>query len=202
MSLGDFSSLLSLAEARSIVVLSDEVYRLLEYDSEDQLPSACDLSASAVSVGVMSKSFGLAGLRVGWIATRNERVRRAVAEVKDYLSLCNSAPSELLAALALRQREKVLGRTREILMQNLELLDTFFARNAKHVDWQRPRAGPLGFPRLLRGSALQFCDEVLAKTGVLLLPSDCYGFGDSHFRIGFGRRNMPEALDRLEWFLG
>jgi aspartate/methionine/tyrosine aminotransferase len=189
------------ADERGIALFSDEVYRGLELDGEAP-PAACELSPNAVSLGVLSKSFGLAGLRIGWIATRNARVRDAVARYKDYLTICNSAPSEFLAEVALRQRSTLLARNRALTGANRALLDAFFARRAGAFAWVRPRAGPIAFPRLTGDEGADaFCDRLVHEAGVLLLPSSCYDWGDRHFRIGFGRANLPEALSRLDAFV-
>jgi aspartate/methionine/tyrosine aminotransferase len=193
-----FIRVLRLAEERGIVVFCDEVYRELEHDPALRLPAACDVSASAVSLGVLSKSYGLPGLRLGWVASRNTPVLRGMAQIKDYTTICNSAPSEFLAALALRQRVRLLARNLAIVQHNLPLLDAFFARHVDRFTWVRPSAGPIAFPRLVGDQDVEaFCAEVAAQAGVLLAPGtlyDCPG----HFRVGFGRRNMPEALARLE----
>ena len=193
--------LFALAEARGVYVLSDEVYRFLEYDARDTLPGAVELSARGVSVGVMSKALGLAGLRVGWIASRDAGLLARCAAFKDYTSLCNAAPSEVLALVALRAREQVLARSRGILEGNLGLLDDFFARRREHFSWVRPRAGSVAFPRLVGGtSAEAFCQALVEREGVLLLPGAVYDFPGEHFRLGLGRVNLPEALGRLERF--
>jgi aspartate/methionine/tyrosine aminotransferase len=196
-----FQRVLHLADERGIVVFCDEVYRELEHDPRLRLPAACDVTESAVSLGVLSKSYGLAGLRIGWVATRNREVMQALPLIKDYTTICNSAPSEFLAALALRHRARLLARNRDIVLHNLPLLDQFFAQHADTFAWVRPVAGPIGFPRLGPGMEVTaFCADVAERAGVLLAPGtlyDCPG----HVRIGFGRRNMPEALEQLAAYL-
>ena len=164
-----------------------------------RLPAACDLYENAVSLGVTSKSLGLAGLRIGWIATRNRAVLDAMVAFKDYTTICANSPGEFLAALALRNRDILLQRNMDIIRSNLILLDGFFARFASFLQWHKPVAGPIAFPRLrddLDANAL--CIDVLERNGVLLLPGSVYQFGSHHVRIGFGRRNMPQALAALE----
>jgi aspartate/methionine/tyrosine aminotransferase len=200
----DYQRLVALAEERGIVLFSDEVYRWLEIDESQRLPAAVELGARAVSLGVMSKSFALAGLRIGWIATHGTALLQKVAALKDYTTICSSAPSEVLALIALRARDKVLDRSRGILARNLPLLDAFFARRAEHFSWVRPRAGSVGFPRMQSGddAALEHFTSALVETeGVLLLPGSQFGYSGTHFRLGFGRHDMPVALDRLEAFV-
>lgn len=201
MSHEELSDLVEIARAHEIMLFSDEVYRESEYALEDRLPAVCDLDERAVSLGVMSKTYGLAGLRIGWIATRNAEVYERMAALKDYTTICNSAPSEFLAELALRHRGKLAGRNVEIITGNLALLDDFFERHADRFAWQRPKAGPIAFPRLLKGDVEDFCEHLVKRAGVLLLPGHLFEDHENHFRIGFGRENMPEALERLEEYL-
>ena len=188
--------IVAFADERNALLFCDEVYRNMEFEGPP-LPAACDLSPRAISLGAMAKSFGLAGLRVGWIATKNAAVREAAASYKDYLTICIAAPSEFLATLALRQRETIFARSRETLARNRPLVDAFFRRHPERFDWELPVAGPIAYPRVLDEPADAFCARALAR-GVLLLPSTQYADGNAHVRVGFGRRDVPEALERLE----
>ena len=192
--------------SRGIRLVADEVYRFLEHDGAPTLPAGADLDERAVSIGVMSKSFALAGLRIGWLATRDRAVLDRCARMKDYTTICSSAPSEVLALIALRARDRVLDRSRSIVSANLAVLDDFFARRADALTWVRPRGGSTGFPKLVPdgpagSSADAFAARLVEATGVLLLPSSTFEFGDSHFRIGLGRTDLPEAIDRVSRFL-
>jgi aspartate/methionine/tyrosine aminotransferase len=196
-----FERVVDLARAHHLVLFSDEVYRELEHDAENRLPGACDLDERAVSLGSISKSYGLPGLRLGWLVTRDPSLREAIMRLKDYTTICSSAPSEMLTAVALRNRHALLGRNLGIVESNLPLLEEFFARHAETFEWVRPIAGPIGFPRV-RGveDVGRFCER-LADRGVLLLPGSVYD-EPAHVRVGFGRANLPEALTMLESALG
>jgi aspartate/methionine/tyrosine aminotransferase len=192
-----FEQVIGLAREHGLVVFSDEVYRELEHDPAARLPAACDLYQRAVSLGSISKSYGLPGLRIGWIATRDAGLREVVSGLKDYTTICASAPSEFLTALALRNRQVLLDRNLAIVRRNLPLLDGFFERHADTFEWVRPTASPIGFPRLSgAGDLARYCAR-LAGTGVLLLPGSVYDQPD-HLRVGFGRADMPDALDLFE----
>jgi len=193
-----FAQVVEIARSHGITLFSDEVYRESEYTAEERLQAACDLDESAVSLGVMSKTYGLAGLRIGWVATRNAEVYRRMAALKDYTTICNSAPSECLAELALRHRERLVERNVGIILENLAWLDAFFERRSDVFVWQRPKAGPIAFPRLLIGQVEAFCERLVQQDGVLLLPGTLFDDPENHFRMGFGRKNMPAALARLE----
>ncbi len=193
-----FDAIVSFARHHGLVLLFDEVYRGLEYSPEDRLPAACDVYERAVSLGVMSKAYGLAGLRIGWLASRDAALLAGAAAVKDYTTICSSAPSELLATAALATGETILERNRGIVRGNLERLREFFARREERWRWTPPRAGSVTFPTLRHGEPDAFCADVLERTGVLLLPGTVFHRDSREVRLGFGRRNMPEALARLD----
>jgi aspartate/methionine/tyrosine aminotransferase len=197
-----FERVVELAREHELVLFSDEVYRELEHDPADRLAAACDLYERAVSLGSISKTYGLPGLRIGWLATRDPALREAIASLKDYTTICSSAPSELLAALALRHRTALMERNRSLVAHNLPLLDNLFARHRSRFDWVRPTAGPIGFPRIeIPGGDLDDFCRSLARAGVLLLPGTVYD-EPRHVRVGFGRADLPEALELLDEQLG
>ena len=197
----DFAAILALAAARGVRVFSDEVYRFSEAEGVPTLPAACDLDPRAASLGVLSKSFGLPGLRVGWVACRDKALMERMASVKDYLSICGSAPSEFLAVCALSAKEAVLGRMRRLLDQNRRLLADFFDSRGDLFHFVAPPGGLTAFPGLRQGDADAFCQKALETAGLLLLPGRLYGEQwPERFRIGFGRADFPENLERLAAF--
>jgi len=190
-------AVVAIARKRGLWLFGDEVYRGTEREAE-RVPAVCDLYERAVSLGGLSKAYGLAGLRVGWVSSRDRGLLDRMASIKDYLTICNSAPSEFLGAVALRHAEPLLERVRAIVARNLDILDRFFARRADRFEWRRPRAGTTAFPRYLGGSSETFCKQAVERAGVLLLPSVIFEAGDEHFRIGYGRANLPEAIAALD----
>jgi aspartate/methionine/tyrosine aminotransferase len=196
------TAIVDVARKNGLLLFSDEVYRFLEYRVGERLPAACEIYENGVSLGVMSKAFGLAGLRLGWIACRNRELLRAMAELKDYTTICTAAPSEFLSRLALRHRQKILARNLEIIGGNLELLDVFFARHERFFSWRRPRAGPVAFPAVrFAPDSGEFCASLLQAHGVLLLPGGVFGAGKENFRIGFGRKDFRRGLDIVSDYL-
>lgn len=194
--------LIDIARERNILVFSDEVYRYLEHNPADTLSAGCDLYDNVLSLGVMSKTYGLAGLRIGWIATRNPEIRARMASLKDYTSICNSAPSEFLSCVALRHRDQMAARNLDIIRKNLDVLDAFFARHANLFAWQRPVAGSIAFPRLkIERPVDEFCTDVVESKGVMIVPGTCFEPDSHNFRVGFGRANLPEAVAHFEEYL-
>jgi aspartate/methionine/tyrosine aminotransferase len=195
-----FDAVVALADEAGASLLVDEVYRFLEFEPGDRLPTGADASTRGISLGVMSKSFALAGLRIGWLATRDRDLLDRCARFKDYTTICSSAPSEVLALIGLRARDTVLDRSRAIVRDNLAILDTFFDTWADRFTWVRPRGGSIGFPRLtVPGVSIDdWASGLVEAEGVLLLPGSQFGFGGNHFRLGFGRIDLPAALERLE----
>jgi len=192
----------AIAEEADATLFSDEVYRFLEVDASTRLPAGADVGRHGVSLGVMSKTFAMAGLRIGWLATHDRRLLEAAARYKDYLTICSSAPSEILALIALRARDEVINRSRAITAQNLALLDGVVERQAAHLEWVRPRGGSIGFPGLTADITIEgFAQNLLDAEGVLLAPGSLFGHPGNHFRIGFGRTGFADGLARFEAYV-
>jgi len=204
---GTLDSLLEPARERGIYVFSDEVYRLLERSDAVRLPQVADIYERGLSLNVMSKAYGLPGLRIGWIATKDRELLSAMERTKHYLSICNSGPSEVLATIALTASKKLLKRNHRIIIENLALLDDFFAHYPDLFDWSVPDGGCIGYPRYRGAEGVEnFCKELVEKSGVLLLPASVYSSDltptpTDRFRIGYGRTNMGMGLAELTSFI-
>jgi len=196
-----FRGVLDLAAKHNIHVFSDEVYRELEHDPTTRLPAACDLYDRALSLGSVSKTYGLPGLRLAWLACHDQNFLQKIVSLKHYTTICASAPSEFLTALAFRHRQKFIDRNLQIVLRNLPQLTAFFSRHADLFDWTPPNASTIGFARFKpRKDVLAFCDELVRDASVLLLPGTVYD-EPRHIRFGYGRKNMPESLSQLETYL-
>jgi aspartate/methionine/tyrosine aminotransferase len=202
-----YDALVALCRHQGIWLFSDEVYRPLGPPGAEHLPQAADVYERGISLGVMSKAYGLPGLRIGWIACADRALLQKMERYKHYLSICNSAPSEQLALIALKARETILERNRSIVGENLALLDTFFAEWPGHFDWYRPDGGCVAYPRYLgEGGVEAFATDLVERAGVLLLPAEHYRSEltptpTDRFRIGFGRADCAEALAALDQYL-
>ncbi len=198
----DFKAIIDLAKQHNLYVFSDEMYRFLEYNPEERLPSACEIYDKAVVLFGMSKTFGMAGVRIGWLVTKDNELYNKMATFKDYTTICSSAPSEILSLIALRAKDKIIEKHLKRIERNLALLDTFFEKYKNLFSWVKPKTGAIAFPKIEGDlDSFDFCQRVVQEAGIMLLPSTAYDYDNKHFRIGFGRENMPEALNKFEEYL-
>jgi aspartate/methionine/tyrosine aminotransferase len=201
-----FRELVALCDERGIRLFCDEVYRGIEVDRSRTLPQAADLSETAVSLNVASKSYGLPGLRVGWLACGDRALLERLEKRKHYTSICNAGPAEYLAAFALRHRDEIWERNRGIVAANRLVFDGFFARWADLFEWRPPDGGCVCFPRYNGGDAEKFCRQLLHAEGVLVLPAGVYeselaDVPRDHFRVGIGRLGLEEGVEAFDRFL-
>ena len=191
----ELKDLVELCESHGIWLFADEVYRLLGNPVEPWADPAAVLYDKGLSLGVMSKAFGMAGLRIGFIACQNTAMLHQIKQLKDYLSICNSAPSEILSIIALKNKNTILARNNKIVANNLNLLDQFFNEHYQLFSWVKPQGGCVGFVNYHAAESIDvFCHRAVEQAGVLLMPASIYELKTNHFRVGFGRTTMPSAL--------
>ena len=202
-----FDAIVDICRSRGIWLFSDEVYRLIERDPSLRLPQAADAYERGVSLNVMSKAYGLAGLRIGWLACKDRATIVRFERYKHFLSICNSAPSEVLARIALRARQKILERNRRVIRDNLAVLDRFFADYTDLFDWREPDGGCVAFIRYKGAEGVEeFTRRLVEESGVLFLPSSIYRselgpVPENCLRVGFGRSHVPKGLLELRNWL-
>jgi aspartate/methionine/tyrosine aminotransferase len=202
-----FDGLVALCRQHGIWLFSDEVYRGLERLAEIRLPSAIEAYEKGLTLGVMSKAYGLPGLRVGWIASKDHALLHKMDRVKHYLSICNAGPSEHLSVIALKASEKIIGRNRELIKRNLVAVDAFFAEFPDLFEWRHPDGGCIAYPRYLGQDGVEtFCRRLVEEAGIVLLPASLYrsdltATPSDRFRIGFGRNYVPEGLAAMRAYL-
>jgi aspartate/methionine/tyrosine aminotransferase len=197
----EFDALIDIVRRRGVWLLCDEMYRGLERDLADRLPSAADLYERAIVLSGLSKTYGLPGLRTGWLLARDPATRAALINWKHYTTICAAAPSEALATLALRAYETLAARNRHVIADNLVVADRFFDRWPEMFAWRPPRAGSIALVGLDVPSATEYCHTLARDAGVLLLPGPCLGADDHSVRFGFGRLGFAESLAAYERYL-
>ena len=183
------------------LLLADEIYAGLPVGGAPPVNLACRYER-AVSLHGLSKTCGLPGLRVGWLATRDQAALAAVKRAKNLFNCYLPGPIEFLTALALRHEQTLLERNSAILATSLAAATAFFKRHDNLFAWTPPETGVLAFPRWLGPSGTKaLSDRLVTEASLALAPSLCFDAGDDHFRLGLCRRTIPEALDRFEAFL-
>jgi aspartate/methionine/tyrosine aminotransferase len=200
----EYEALIEIVSEKGIYLFSDEMYRFLEVVPGSTLTSACESYDRAFSLFGMSKTFGLAGLRIGWIATQEKKIFTRMQELKDYTTICSSAPSEILSIIALQNKDVLIADQNARLIRNMAALEKFMAKYTHLFRWNKPRGGSVCFPRM-QGveSVLAFAEQLVTEAEIMIAPSQVFDYGDQHFRIGFGRENFEEVLQvfgsYLEW---
>jgi Aspartate/tyrosine/aromatic aminotransferase len=197
----ELKRLCSIADKHGIYIFADEVYRGLDLDGVKK-PWVADLYDKALSLGVMSKAYGLAGLRVGWVASHDKRILDKMTRFKHYLSICNSSTSEVLSIIALKHSDELLQRSIGLIKENLSVADKFFAKYDMLFQNNRPKCGPIAFHKMKLDLPIEtFCEDLVQKKGVLLLPSSIYNFEGPYFRMGYGRKGFEKCLNIFEEYL-
>ena len=192
---GEYEALIEIVREKGIYLFSDEMYRFLEVTPGSSLTSACESYDRAFSLFGMSKTFGLAGLRIGWIATQEKKIFTRMQELKDYTTICSSAPSEILSIIALQNKREIIANQNARLARNMTALERFMVKYVHLFRWNKPRGGSVCFPRMLGiERVLAFAKQLVTEAGIMIAPSQVFNYGDQHFRIGFGRENFEEVL--------
>ena len=195
-----YTALIELCRHHGIHILHDEIFHGLGPTGTEHLPLIADEYELGLSLGVMSKSYGLPGLRVGWIASQDHDLLRRMERLKHYLSICSSGPSERLAIIGLQHRDELLARNNEIIDENLPKWDAFFDGFPDLFEWNRPQGSCMAFPRYLGSDGVdEFARRLVEESGVLVLPSTIYSSDlgptpNDRFRIGAGRRGLDAGL--------
>ena len=196
---GYLARLIALADDAGAILVGDEIYRGLPLTDAGEPPSLADLSARAVVLDSTSKTLGLPGLRVGWLATRDAATLDAVRGLRMHHNSFIGAPTEFLAALALRHADAILAENIALARENLTALAAFIARNGDLFSWAPPRAGTIAFPRWLGAETTTLLsDRLLREHGLLLAASAHFAGGERHIRIGFGTAGATAGLALLE----
>ena len=207
ISMDTLYELSNIAKEKDIYLFNDEIYRLMERDKSKRLIQVSDIYEKGISLNGMSKSYGMPGLRIGWIATKDHNLLDRMEKMKHYLSICNSAPSEILAIIALNSRKQILDRTNKIVIKNLKILNKFFLEYKYLFDWKEPDGGCVGYPKYKGTDGVDiFCEKLIKQESVLLLPSKVYNSdivksAKNHFRIGYGNINMSKGLELIKKFI-
>ena len=198
---GDFRNIIEIAERNKIYLFSDEMYRYLEFSESHSYESACDLLENGIVLSGLSKSFGLPGLRIGWLASRNKDLMKKIEDFKYYTTICNSAVSEILSIIALRNKDQIIRSNLNLIKENIKIAKEFFAKQNNYLTWIDSRGSSVAFPLLTESiSADDFCKKLIEQKGIMLLPGSLLNYPGNHFRIGLGRKNFKVVLEEFGSF--
>ena len=196
------NTIVEIAKKNDLYIFSDEMYHKLIIDDIEELPPICDLYEKGISLWGTSKTFGLAGLRTGWLVCQNKSFLKRVVAFKDYLSICNSAPSEILSIMALNNIELFLEPNLKKIKKNISLFKVFIKNQEVISSFIPPKAGSTSFIKLnVNSSSLEFSNQLVEKTGIMTVPAEMFEYQGKFIRIGFGRDNFSKVLDEFDHYL-
>jgi aspartate/methionine/tyrosine aminotransferase len=198
----DFKNIIEIARKNKIYLFSDEMYRYLEFSRSYLYESVGDIFENGITLSGLSKSFGLPGLRIGWLTTRNKELMGKIEKFKDYTTICNNALGEILGIVALRNKDQIIGRNLNLIMENILIIKEFFAKHSNFFTWIESKGSSVAFPLLTERIPVdEFCKELVNRKSVLLLPGSIFNYPKNHFRIGLGRKTFKVGLEGVESFL-
>lgn len=198
----ELNKIVEIAKRNNIYIFSDEMYHKLMISDSQELPPISDIYEKGISLWGTSKSFGLAGLRTGWLVSQDKNLLKSILAFKDYLSICNSATSEILTLIALNNAEKFLNPNIEKIKNNILHFSEFVNKYNNFLKFISPKAGSTAFVKLnIAETSLNFSNKLVQETGIMALPSEMFEYTGKYIRIGFGRKNFPEILKEFDRFL-
>lgn len=186
--------LVAQVERHGLLLFCDEMYFGLVHDGTPAIPSAADLTPRAVVLSGLSKTYGLPGLRTGWLVVKDATLRANLINWKFYTTICPPAPSEFLALAAWRVRDQLRTRSLTRIATHLALAEAFFARWRDRFQWRRPLAGSTALVGMNVPSVRAYATHLAETAGVLILPAANLGAEDHYLRMGFGRAGFGAAL--------
>jgi aspartate/methionine/tyrosine aminotransferase len=196
-----FQKLVDIVEQNDLLLFCDEMYFGLVHSGTLPIDSAVDITDNAVVLSGLSKTYGLPGLRTGWLIIKDEELRQHIVNWKFYTSICASAPSEFLAMVAWKVRDQLRDRSIAQIEQNLQLAGEFFQRWPNLFNWRRPMAASVALVGMNVPSVTAFSTQMAEEAGVLIHPATTLGYDDQHMRMGFGRAAFGIALEKFEEYL-
>ncbi len=197
----ELNRIVEIARGCGAYIYSDEMYRGLLIDSSavnDPLPPIADIYEKGISIWGVSKSFGLAGLRIGWLVSQDRAFLDRVLSFKDYLSICNSAPSELLSAIALNHPDRFIAVNIDKIRKNIEVFREALPKHKEFGKFIPPLAGSVSFlPLNIDSTSLEYSESLVQRTGIMTVPAEMFEYCGNYLRIGFGRSNFKEIIEDI-----
>ena len=196
--------------AKQILQLAQHYQCYLLSDDVSQASNYCDLALAhgyldypkSIVVGVMSKSLGLAGVRIGWAVTPNNTLLQSLMAIKAVHSICCSKMDEKLALLALQNSQEILTHNNQLISDNIALFSALVARHPEKLHWHKPQAGMLALVEVKNiNSIISWSHKLAKQSGILALPSELFGLSGNYFRLGLGQKSFANTLEKFENYL-
>ena len=183
-------SLIALCERHGLYLISDDVFSFSEFSGV-----SCHFNVlkyeKAILTNVLSKTFGLPGIRIGWVMSSNRELTESIRRLKTYNSICQSQLDEQVACFVMQKADEIIKHNNKVVFENIELFDDFVATHDL-LSWHKPKAGILGLVHTTV-PVIPLLDSWFEKD-VLVLPGELFGIEGDYFRVGFGKKDFPEAL--------
>lgn len=190
--------------ARSVgaYVLSDETYRHLTSDGS-YMESMADIYEKGISVGSMTKVFALAGLRLGWVVTRDKALQRQLEKMREYSIITCSMVDEFLGGLVLAHKDVVLKRSRDIMNKNRQIVKEWI-QTQPHLKWVEPKAATMCMIYYdFDMPSYEFCEKIQNQESVFLMPGASFDLPENCFRLGYscGTQELIDGLAATDRFI-
>ncbi len=199
---------IDICREHDIVILCDEVYRLLEHTDDIRVPTMANAYERGISCVTMSKPWGACGVTIGWLACQDTEMVQRLIDVQYFGTACVNRASEIQARMVLRVSDAILKERRAIISKNKALLQDFIEKqHSEWFEWVRPNAGAIAFVKFKGPLTSAELGQYLAQDGISIKPAYCFvddeeaGEAEDYFRVGFGEKKMPLALEALGEFV-
>jgi len=192
----DLKKIIEIIENHNCYLLFDETYREMTFGQK--LPLAASLSPRAISIESLSKSYGLPGIRIGWLVTQDKSLMESFLAAKEQITICNSVVDEKIAISVLKRRDSLLAEIKSQIRKRLKIVDNWMNKQ-KDLKWIKPQGGVVCFPRIEANVDVKnFYKILFEKYRTLVGPGHWFGFKDHYFRLGYGWPSEEELKKGLE----
>ena len=187
---GFLDKLISLCERHELYLISDDVFMFSDFSGTCGHVNVLQYE-KAILTNVLSKTFGLPGVRIGWVMSKDMALTESIRHLKTYNSICQSQLDEQVACFVMQKADEIIKCNNEIVRENIELFDSFIM-NSDIFSWHKPQAGMLGLVH--SNKPLKPLLDAWLEKDVLVLPGELFGIEGNYFRVGFGKKDFSEAL--------
>jgi len=197
LSSADMEALVAIAEKNNTLLLVDETYREMVFG--EKLPIAASFSERVISISSLSKTYGLPGIRIGWMICRNRQLMNTFLAAKEQIHICGSVLDEEVAFRYLQQKDLHIHRIRKDIQEKFGIVKDWM-RGQDGFEWVEPQGGVVCFPRIARPEDVDidlFYEILLKKYGTYAGPGHWFDMPRHYMRIGFGWPDREQLMDGL-----